>query len=379
MDSFKQHNTLIKNWLIRYRVHIIVWTCFIFWESILTGLIFGAFGKLGNYVIHYIINISLFYIHVWLLEKTTVFPRQALWKVPVFVILELAIYTFGVLGMDLLLVKYTNLIPPGVISITERILRLLWRSSFFLLFSTGYFFLKRFASERTEKQRIEKQRFQMLIDKERMDKELIMSKNAFLKAQINPHLLFNTFEFIHQKIRQYSPEDAQVMIYLSDMMRFAAATEHNEGFVKLSDEVTQCQNLIQLHQITQGKVFIELAYSPDVLEIKLIPLVLLTLLENMFKHGNLFDAYNKATIDVYIMDGELKMESRNLPSLVKSTVGFGSGLDNIKSRLDYSYGDDAQITAHIDEDSFYTLSISIALNALQEAFPMQVLKVNEAT
>lgn len=372
MNRFKWDNILIKNWLLRYRVHVIVWTCFIFWESILTGLIFGEFGKLGNYVIHYIVNISLFYIHVWLLEKVTVFPKQAVWKISLIVILELAIYCYGVWGMDMLLIKYTDLIPHGFIPTITRIYRLLWRSSFFLLFSTGYFFLKRYLSEKAEKERIEKQRFQMLLDKERMDKELVISKNAFLKAQINPHLLFNTFEFIHQKIRQHSPEDAEVMVYLSDMMRFAATTEHHEGYIKLNEEITQCQNLIKLYQLTQGRVYIELAFSPDVLGIKLIPLVLLTILENIFKHGNVFDRDNKATIDVF-MDGELlRIESRNLPAVVRNQVGFGSGLDNIRTRLEYSYGKYAEMKASLDEEGFYTLSIAIDEKGLAAAFPDQL-------
>jgi two-component system LytT family sensor kinase len=302
-------------------------------------------------------------------------PRQMIWKIPLFIVLELLIYTFGVLGMDLMIIKYTDLISKDFIATSVRIYKLLWRSSFFMLFSTGYFFLKRYLNERAEKERIEKQRFQMLIDKERTDKELLMSKNAFLKAQINPHLLFNTFEFIHQKIRQHSPEDAQVMIYLSDMMRFAAATEHNEGYVTLNEEITQCQNLIKLHQLTQGQVFIELAFSPDVSDIKLIPLVLLTILENMFKHGNLFDSDNKATIDIY-MDGTLlKIESRNLPALVKSKIGFGSGLDNIRTRLDYTYGNDAEMKALIDEDGFYYLKIAIEEKVLEEAFTNKVQEV----
>ncbi|WP_162799873.1 histidine kinase [Pedobacter jeongneungensis] len=274
-----------------------------------------------------------------------------------------------------MIIKYTDLISKDFISTSVRIYKLLWRSSFFMLFSTGYFFLKRYLNERAEKERIEKQRFQMLLDKERTDKELLVSKNAFLKAQINPHLLFNTFEFIHQKIRQHSPEDAQVMVYLSDMMRFAATTEHQEGYIKVNEEITQCQNLIKLHQLTQGQVFIELAFSPDVLGIRLIPLVLLTILENMFKHGNLFDRDNKATIDIY-MDGEtLKIESRNLPGLVKSEVGFGSGLDNIRTRLDYTYGRAAEMTAGIDDEGFYTLSIAIKENALETAFPDQLQEI----
>jgi len=276
MDSLKLLTSYA--WLYKHRVHLIAWICFIFWESIIIGLASGSFGKFGNYVVHYMVHITFFYLHVWLLEKATSFPRQAIYKVPLFVILELCIYVGFVYYLDIFLREYTNFIPTPPASTNTRILTLLWRSSFFMLFSTGFFFLKQFIGEKQEKSRIEKQRFQMLIDKEKMDKELAMSKNAFMKAQINPHLLFNTFEFVHQKLSTYSPEDAKVMLYLSDMMRFAANTQHNEGFVYLSEEISQCENLIGLHRITQGAIYIELASGPDLGEIKLIPLVLLTIL-----------------------------------------------------------------------------------------------------
>lgn len=364
MNRLKWSNSMLQNWLYTYRIHIIAWTVFIVWETLMVLYFAGILGTFGNYAIHYVINITLFYTYALLMEKATAFPNQAVWKVPLVVILTILIYLGIVTGVDILLNTYTNILPGKMPSLRIRISRVLYRGSFFLLFSTGYYFLKRFIKEKTEKSRIEKQRFQMLLEKEKMEKELAMSKNAFMKAQINPHLLFNTFEFIHQKLSTYSPEDAKVMLYLSDMVRFAANTQHNEGYVYLSEEISQCENLIGLHRITQGAIYIELASGPDLGEIKLIPLVLLTILENMFKHGNLNDIENKATIDVYTFDGKLHIESRNLPRLIKSKVGFGSGMDNIRNRLKYAYHQNAEINAGIDEEGFYILSISISLNAL---------------
>lgn len=364
MDRLKRSMGMLRNWLHTYRIHIIAWSVFIFWETVVVIYWVGMAGTFGNYAIHYTINITFFYTYTLLLEKATAFHNGALWKVPLVVISTILIYLGLVTGVDILLNTYTNILPGELPSLRIRIAKVLYRGSFFLIFSTGYYFLKRFIREKAEKSRIEKQRFQMLIDKEKMDKELAMSKNAFMKAQINPHLLFNTFEFVHQKLSTYSPEDAKVMLYLSDMMRFAANTQHNEGYVYLSEEIAQCENLIGLHRITQGAIYIELASGPDLGEIKLIPLVLLTILENMFKHGNLNDIENKATIDVYTFDGKLRIESRNIPRLVKSKVGFGSGMDNIHNRLKYAYHQNAEITAGIDEEGFYILSISISLNAL---------------
>ncbi|NII82187.1 histidine kinase [Pedobacter sp. SG908] len=364
MNRLKRSTRMLRNWLYTYRIHVIAWSIFIFWETVVVIYWVGMPGTFGNYAIHYTINITFFYTYTLLLEKATAFHNGALWKVPLVVISTILIYLGLVTGVDILLNTYTNILPGELPSLRIRIAKVLYRGSFFLIFSTGYYFLKRFIKEKTEKSRIEKQRFQMLIDKEKMDKELAMSKNAFMKAQINPHLLFNTFEFVHQKLSTYSPEDAKVMLYLSDMMRFAANTQHNEGYVYLSEEIAQCENLIGLHRITQGAIYIELASGPDLGEIKLIPLVLLTILENMFKHGNLNDIENKATIDVYTFDGKLRIESRNLPRLVKSKVGFGSGMDNISNRLKYAYHQNAEMTAGIDEEGFYTLNISISLNAL---------------
>lgn len=355
---------MLQNWLHNYRIHLIAWSIFIVWETLIILFFTGILGTFGNYVIHYLINITFFYTYALLLEKATGFPNGAVWKVPLVVVSTILIYLALVTGVDILLYNYTDLLPGKMPNLRIRISRVLYRGSFFLLFSTGYYFLKRFIKEKTEKSRIEKQRFQMLIEKEKMEKELAMSKNAFMKAQINPHLLFNTFEFVHQKLIAHSPEDAKVMLYLSDMMRFAASTQHNEGFVDLSEEISQCENLIALHHITQGAIYVELASGPDLDEIKLIPLVLLTILENMFKHGNLNNVENKATIAVYTYDGKLHIESRNLPRLVKSKVGFGSGMDNISNRLKYAYHQDAEMIAGIDEEGFYTLSISISLNAL---------------
>ncbi|SFA57843.1 Histidine kinase [Pedobacter suwonensis] len=367
MDRLKRSVTMLQKWLNTYRIHIIVWTAFIFWETVMVIYFLGQLGTFGNYAIHYTLNITLFYTYALLLDKATTFPNGALWKVPVVVVSTILIYLGTVTGVDILLNNYTNILPGELPSLKVRISKVLYRGSFFLLFSTGYYFLKRFIKEKTEKSRIEKQRFQMLLEKEKMEKELAMSKNAFMKAQINPHLLFNTFEFVHQKLSTYSPEDAKVMLYLSDMMRFAANTQHNEGFVYLSEEISQCENLIGLHHITQGAIYIEMASGPDLDEIKIIPLVLLTILENMFKHGNLSDVENKASIAVYTIDGKLHIEGRNLPRLVKSKVGFGSGMDNIRNRLNYAYHQDAEMTAGIDEEGFYQVNISISLSALNMA------------
>jgi len=65
-----------------------------------------------------------------------------------------------------------------------------------------------------------------------------------------------------------------------------------------------------------------------------------------------------------LLHNKLRIESCNLPRLVKSKVGFGSGIDNIRNRLKYAYNQNTEITAGIDDEGFYILNISISLDAL---------------
>ncbi|RZK80291.1 MAG: histidine kinase [Pedobacter sp.] len=190
-----------------------------------------------------------------------------------------------------------------------------------------------------------------------------MSRNSFLRAQINPHLLFNTFEFLHNKMKTIAPEDAKLMVYLSEIVRFAAATDFNDGLVKLGDEILQCKNLISIYNVTQQKAFIKISSSENVTKLKFIPLVVITLLENILKHGDISDNEKFSGIDVYIESGRLKIESFNFPSSDKVSHGFGAGLENIRTRLFYAYGNSFTMATQ-SEEGIFRVEVSVPLEML---------------
>lgn len=350
-----------ENWRSSYKIHLISWLVFVFWECIIIGLIYGAFGNFFNYAVHYSINIFLFYIHTWLIEKALKTRHHIFWRTPLFFIAEITGYIILVFYMDNLLAAHTNLLNGSLDTDKRRILLLLWRSLYFIFFSTGYYFLKHYLKERNIRENTERLNSEVMMEKKKIENALIMSRNAFLKAQINPHLLFNTFEFLHNKMKILAPEDAKLMIYLSEIVRFAAATEFHDGAVKLGDEISQCRNLIKIYNITQEKAFIKVSCSEDVCELSFIPLVVITLLENMLKHGLISDNERYAGIDIYTESGKLKIESFNFYSIDKNVKGFGSGLDNIKSRLFFAYGELFTMMAGIDHHSIYRVEITVPL------------------
>lgn len=364
VERLKRVILYLKKIIIENKFHFFAWLIFIFWETIMVGIFTGNYGTFWNYAVHYTINIFLFYYHVHVLENSTVNKIEAYWKIPIYVSLEIVAYTFGVLLMDELLRMYTEVLPSKASPLLPTIFRLTYRCSFFLLFSTGYFFFKRFIEERNERNRIERERFIALLDKERTTKELALSRNAFLRAQVNPHLLYNTFDFIHQRLANYSPKDADIILYLSDIMRYASSTGQDDGEVILEDEIEQCENLIKLQRATRGELFIELASSYEIRKLRLIPLLLLTILENIFKHGRLHERDERACIDIYSSAGYLYIQSSNWPAVKRSKIGFNSGIQNIRSRLDFAYGSEAKMNAGLDPDGLYRISIVVELKAL---------------
>lgn len=359
MDSLIGIFLVLKAIFKRYYVHFISWSAFICWETVIIGLAYGQFGNFSNYVIHYAVNITIFYLHAYILKKSFENTKQAFWKTPLFLIAETIFFVGFIYGMDSLLLEYTNVFNRAVGPPFQRILTILWRCLYFMFFGTGYYFLLRFLNMKAEKERIDKQRFKILLDKEKTEKELALSKNAFLKAQISPHLLFNTLEFVYQKFKKHAPEDAQAMIYLSEMMRYAASTEHQGEYIKFAEEIKQCENLIRLHELTNPSTFITFAYAPDVEEIKFIPLVLITILENMFKHGDLTNPTNRASLDVFLENGYLMISCLNKINFSPIYSGLSSGLSNVKNRLDFAYSNSATLNFFNDDEGFFHLIIKV--------------------
>ena len=102
----------------------------------------------------------------------------------------------------------------------------------------------------------------------------------------------------------------------------------------------------------------------EVKNLFIIPLVLLTLVENVFKHGNLAHQSNPAFVTVKADQKNLVIQTRNLMSpYLKESRSRESGLNNIKQRLSFAYGDQA-IFSFNTADGFFEVYLSIPLDFL---------------
>ncbi|WEK21532.1 MAG: histidine kinase [Candidatus Pedobacter colombiensis] len=347
------------------RIHFIVWFLFIFYEVVLTGIVRGTFASAGNYAVFYFLNICLFYFHAYVVmpaAKTR--TSNAIWLLPLLIFIEIVLYVPFTIYIVSFLQKYAYLTinTPAVINKTS-VASGVWRSSYFILFSSGYYYLMNYIKERKATQEAEKTRLLMIIEHQNVQAELIKSQHAHLKAQINPHFLFNTLSFIYSNTRKVVPEAADAIMALSEMMRYAIQDDTDRNFTALTQEIEQIENLIRLHQIkSENGLHIFLNYDDNLNEIQIIPLILITLVENIFKHGDLLHEEHPARISISCDGQTLIVETENLINMKTTGISHHIGLENIKKRLRLVYDNMASLQTEKDFRNYFNVMLRIELN-----------------
>ncbi len=167
----------------------------------------------------------------------------------------------------------------------------------------------------------------------------------YLRYQINPHFFMNTLNNIHALV-DIDPEKAKdTILELSKMMRFVLYEGNKQG-VPLSREMDFIRHYITLMQLRYtDKVHINVNLPSEVPDCQIPPLILITFIENAFKHGITYKHESFISIEVAVEKNELQFSCLNSKADSSDEEKGGVGLANVRKRLDLLYGRD------------YTLSI----------------------
>ncbi len=194
-----------------------------------------------------------------------------------------------------------------------------------------------------------------------LENEKLTAELTFLKAQINPHFLFNTLNNLYSLAFMNSPNTTEVIAKLSQMMRYMIYDSNHEK-VLLSKEIEYIENYIDLEKLRlNNQIPIHFEVSGEVNQVKIVPLILITFLENAFKHG----VSNNAT-DAYILV-KLSVENQELIYTVENSKltknnheKSGIGLQNVKRRLDLSYSNKHHLEVQ-DEEKSYKIRLTLGI------------------
>ncbi len=197
--------------------------------------------------------------------------------------------------------------------------------------------------------------------KEILEKEKAVSELALLKSKVNPHFLFNTLNNIDVLIYDDRDRASQALLKLSGIMRYMTYETASE-YVALSKEIGYISDIVALYSLRisdPSRVRLEIPSGYPDLEI--VPMLFIPFIENAFKYATMKGT--RPGIDIrFVIDGRtVQFECVNPfePAGNRPPPGFGgTGIDNVKRRLDYLYPGRYQLGIH-GSDGLFTVNLTI--------------------
>ena len=191
---------------------------------------------------------------------------------------------------------------------------------------------------------------------QRLEKEKLANELKFLKAQINPHFLFNTLNNLYSYVLLESPKAPDMILRLSGILDYVLY-KSQQVTVLLSEEVQTIENFLALEKIRYGER-LEVQFQTDGdLSIPISPLILLSLVENAFKHGASGDIdHPKIRIHIFEKDKNIHCEVWNTKSRYQGEQNDaykkGIGLSNIQRQLVLVYPQQHDLTIEDGTEAF---------------------------
>jgi hypothetical protein len=185
------------------------------------------------------------------------------------------------------------------------------------------------------------------IDAAAMDAELTQARLQMLRAQVEPHFLFNTLANVRTMAHGDPLAAAEAIGHLIRYLE-AALPRLRSQESQLAEERTLIDAYLRIHQMRMGSRLDYRIEIPDTLsEVRVPSMMLLTLIENAIKHGlNPLSQGGHIDVRARAVAGKVELSVSDSGRGVGSSVesGTGTGLANIRARLNLQYGSAAQLT-----------------------------------
>lgn len=203
--------------------------------------------------------------------------------------------------------------------------------------------------------------------KERDRNKIIMEnqnkiKLKYLKNQIQPHFFFNTLNNLYALSLESSSKVPDVILKLSNLMEYVLYEVEDDQFVPLIKEIDYIQNYIEIEKLRFHNVEVRINLESDIDNIKVPPLLFISLIENAFKHGGINNENLKIKINFRVINDMLEFEIiNNFVISPPITSKKGIGLSNTRKRLKLIFKNNFMLKQKI-KCSFYSIKIQIPLN-----------------
>ena len=342
-DIKLREKDIILNWWI----HILFWNAYVFIAFnayLIEPKSINIFDRFIDVYVHNLLAISVcFYLQFFLLLR-----MRGWWKLSSFILIFIVFTILRITINDIFL--HWGVTASSSKSTTTYL------DGFIVYFffggmGTGFYF----AINTIKKQEVifllEKDNLNndIKIQEEKIRNQQLLIENqksemSRLNSQINPHFLFNTLNFFYSEIRLIHPKISESILLLSDIMRYSLIENHNVNLVPVEGEINHIKNYIDLQKNRYNDIMdLSLNVKGEIngKNKTIPPMILLTLIENIFKYGDLFNIDEPCQINIIVEEDQLLYQSVNKVQLQTSNLPPTQvGQNNLKSRLRMVYGEE---------------------------------------
>lgn len=254
---------------------------------------------------------------------------------------------FVVLFFGYIIGQFQHYLEPGGSSETYGALL------FMMLLYTGARYFRIGTQQKMQLKEEEERRIRAEMELKELEAKQSQAELNMLKSQVNPHFLFNTLNSIYSLILSNSEMAAEAVMKLSDLMRYLLESSTKRK-VLVKHEFDFLQNYIDLEKIRLGrKARVNSQFSGEVSGKIISPLLLIPFIENCFKHGiGVNSSKNKITIEVSMDEQTVNLHTSNNIAGKASVNRPGTGVENVKKRLELLYPGNYDLKIDADDVSY---------------------------
>jgi sensor histidine kinase YesM len=332
-------NVFLKVINSRLLHHFLFWSFFFAFLSVSPEVRGVPFIKLLIHNLgHIAVLIPPVYIHFFILEKFFLNRR-------------FGIYTGLFLVLWVVFSFVANFVFEKYFDYKGGLFAALYFVGFAIVISTAAKLIKKAVRQRLQIQEAESKQLQTELE--------------LLKAQINPHFLFNTLNNLFGMARNQDAATAEGISRLSHLMRYMIHDSQVE-WIDLNKEIDQVRRLIELQKLRfshDDDIHIDFLVVGQTERIQIPPMILIPFVENAFKHGISLDEASFVQIVLKAQENRLEFSIKNsvhAPRTEYKESEAGLGLSNVRRRLELLYPGEHELNIQ-DSDKVFEVSLIIEL------------------
>jgi sensor histidine kinase YesM len=334
-----QQNFLLRVINSRLLHHFLFWSFFFAFLSVSPEVRAMPFIKLLIHNLgHIAVLIPPVYIHLYILEKFLLNRRFG-----IYFGLFLVLWIGSAFTTDFVFEKY--------FAFKGGLFFGMYFVGFAIITSTAARLIKKAVRQRLQIQEAESKQLQTELD--------------LLKAQINPHFLFNTLNNLFGMARNQDAATAEGISRLSHLMRYMIHDSQVDR-IDLDKEIDQVRRLIELQKLRfspEDDIDIDFLVVGQTERIQIPPMILIPFVENAFKHGISLDETSFVHIVLKAQEDRLEFSIKNSSHTPRSEYKepeAGLGLSNVKRRLELLFPGNHELKIE-ENDKVFAVSLIIEL------------------